>query len=328
MSHITSQVRNYAAQAQYALLDMARRIRLAPRAKNLALDAERLEWLAKEIDRAVHFSLPMNGCLLDDALRGLSGIPTRLPYPCITISYASENLEGEDKNRTLSSSKRLLVAIEIDRNHAILKGADQELLDKLFVIDDKVIACFACCFMDDSNEWLPILSGALLSNEIPFNPVKNKRGHLSPLLPFCLIYFLPNVLDMFMENEIKDGHTLEDLTADLHKDIVDESRSALELCEALTCGNVASEIARHADSNVNARRIRDGKLPLYETRVLVINTPIGRSCGPDLGGTHSSPRQHLRRGHIRRLPTMNVWVNSCIVGNQDDGRIEKSYAVR
>ena len=45
------------------------------------------------------------------------------------------------------------------------------------------------------------------------------------------------------------------------------------------------------------------------------------------GGTHRSPRQHLRRGHIRRLPTKKVWVNSAIIGNSKNGIIQKDYAV-
>jgi hypothetical protein len=47
-----------------------------------------------------------------------------------------------------------------------------------------------------------------------------------------------------------------------------------------------------------------------------------------LGGTHSSPREHLRRGHIRRLPTGSIWVNSCIVNaGSVRGRVDKDYLV-
>lgn len=35
-----------------------------------------------------------------------------------------------------------------------------------------------------------------------------------------------------------------------------------------------------------------------------------------VGSSHSGPGVHLRRGHIRRLKTKNVWVNACVVGNK------------
>lgn len=106
------------------------------------------------------------------------------------------------------------------------------------------------------------------------------------------------------------------------------SSSVLELIEALSCSNVTHEPIEKINPAVNARRIRDGKLPLYETRCLVINAGKSVGVGNGIGGTHGSPRQHLRRGHIRRHPTAgNIWVNSCVVGSSELGVIEKQYAV-
>lgn len=104
-------------------------------------------------------------------------------------------------------------------------------------------------------------------------------------------------------------------------------RSILELCEALTCSNVTHEI-HHASASPerNTKRARKGKFPLWEYRVLTI--PTAKSSRDFSGpfGTHASPRQHLRMGHIRRHPTAgNIWVNSCVVGNSSQGIIEKSY---
>lgn len=106
------------------------------------------------------------------------------------------------------------------------------------------------------------------------------------------------------------------------------SETVLELCEALSCKNVSHEPIERIDPAVNARRVRAGKLPLFETRQLVIDAGKPSRDSGQRGGTHASPRQHLRRGHIRRLPSGNVWVNSCVVGNRANGIIEKSYAVK
>jgi hypothetical protein len=45
-------------------------------------------------------------------------------------------------------------------------------------------------------------------------------------------------------------------------------------------------------------------------------------------GSHSSPRFHVRRGHIRRLPDgRRTWVKQCTVGDASLGRIDKDYRV-
>jgi hypothetical protein len=48
--------------------------------------------------------------------------------------------------------------------------------------------------------------------------------------------------------------------------------------------------------------------------------------GDSLGGTHASPRLHLRRGHIRHCYTgQYVWVRPTTVGNKRLGIIFKDY---
>jgi hypothetical protein len=89
-------------------------------------------------------------------------------------------------------------------------------------------------------------------------------------------------------------------------------------------------VAQEADAAKNQRRVRDGKLPIYETRVLIIHTPretVTRSEA-NTGQLRASPRQHLRRGHIRRLPDgRKIWVQAAVVGSVEKGRIDKSYFV-
>ena len=41
---------------------------------------------------------------------------------------------------------------------------------------------------------------------------------------------------------------------------------------------------------------------------------------------HASPRYHMRRGHIRRLPTgKTTFVHAHFVGSQDTGTVDKNY---
>jgi len=103
--------------------------------------------------------------------------------------------------------------------------------------------------------------------------------------------------------------------------------SVVKATEVLACSNV--EFIDHpAPKFINRKRIKKGKLPLvsYKTLHIVIDK-ANRVSNPS-GGTHASPRLHLRRGHIRRLPSGNrIWIQSCLVGDESQGVIKKDYAV-
>jgi hypothetical protein len=136
---------------------------------------------------------------------------------------------------------------------------------------------------------------------------------------------------MLAEREhLEETYGLDSAKKDLLKDISSEVSALLELCEALSCSNVKHEVIQTYHPNINQRRIRDGKTPFYETRTLWIDVPGGsKESGDPQGGTHRSPRQHLRRGHIRRLPTgKKVWVNAAVVGAKENGIIKKDYAIK
>lgn len=90
----------------------------------------------------------------------------------------------------------------------------------------------------------------------------------------------------------------------------------------LCCSNVSKERVP-ANAFQNSKRTKAGKVALYDYWVLTI--PGGNSAGPDCGGGHSSPRQHLRRGHVRRIGAgKTTWVNACVVG-WGPGVVEKDY---
>lgn len=77
---------------------------------------------------------------------------------------------------------------------------------------------------------------------------------------------------------------------------------------------------------LNEARAKKGKPPFFEYKVLELKkqeATIYRS------GNHSdraSPRIHLRRGHIRRLPNgESTFVSPCVVGDKSMGMIAKDY---
>ncbi len=100
----------------------------------------------------------------------------------------------------------------------------------------------------------------------------------------------------------------------------------LSLIQALQCCNVDVETIP-APHKLNAKRIAKGKLPFVEYKILTVGHDPSALAVP-MGGSHASPRQHLRRGHIRRLTdARTVWVNQCMVGNPNKGSVIKDYRV-
>lgn len=96
---------------------------------------------------------------------------------------------------------------------------------------------------------------------------------------------------------------------------------------ALSCKNTQIENSSIQPSKTkNTMRKNKGKLPFFTHKILTIDG-LTNTTKSSNGGSHSSPRIHLRRGHIRRLPNKNVWVNSCVVGDKSKGVVSKDYLV-
>lgn len=99
---------------------------------------------------------------------------------------------------------------------------------------------------------------------------------------------------------------------------------AASVFNLLQCVNVRT-VDNPAPVKLNAKRKARGKLPLYSFKTLHLAVPNLRSEGLVLGGTHASPRLHLRRGHVRHLGEgRRVWVQACVVGS-GPGVVEKDY---
>ena len=81
------------------------------------------------------------------------------------------------------------------------------------------------------------------------------------------------------------------------------------------------------DATMNAKRIRKGKKPLLEFRMITIDGRKSElSSTPH--GTHASPRLHWRRGHWRNTKTgKKTWIDPMLVGDEKNGKIIKDYAV-
>jgi len=139
---------------------------------------------------------------------------------------------------------------------------------------------------------------------------------------------------IFQRTNMLGYETSKDENQGLEKETIEPLRAMMltpiqELLEALSCNNVYTEtLGEFNHKKKNDKLIKQGKLPSYETKILVVDSSAKLVDKTDLGGTHASPRQHLRRGHIRRYSTYNIWINNQVIGKASDGIIEKSYEVK
>lgn len=106
-------------------------------------------------------------------------------------------------------------------------------------------------------------------------------------------------------------------------DYQDESGAILDFLNALQCSNV------RIDHRVSSAK-RAAAAHLFDSyRVLTIDTGRRDEKTGEAIGTHRSPREHLRRGHIRRYSTgTKIWVNATVVNAGVGGKVSKDYALR
>lgn len=101
--------------------------------------------------------------------------------------------------------------------------------------------------------------------------------------------------------------------------------SLISFLNALACSNVHIE---RSEPKSDGKKIKSA-LPFDAYHFLIIDVP-GVVSGERTGrGDGRSPREHLRRGHIRRLADgRRIWVNATVVNAGIGGKVSKDYRLR
>jgi len=92
-------------------------------------------------------------------------------------------------------------------------------------------------------------------------------------------------------------------------------------------GEVYASIPTPRQIQVNQKKIRKGKTPLIEFKLITI-TGKKRELPSVPHGSHASPKQHWRRGHWRSYRSgKRSWVAPMLVGDEENGKVVKDYAI-
>lgn len=291
--------------------------------------ADTIRNLFKTVNKSPKFMLPDGGRLLNDNLKGIPE-SFHLPFPEIVIEYTvsddptGTNVFDQLKHKVdqVSSTKRIIYAKE-----------DQ----------DGTITIISILHLQEPTgpRWSVYPGVAVL---IPITPEEREAKGEEPLAFFGeevagspleinyeygikLLEGYSDTVKMNLDNA-QMTHMVESMRLDLHGEI----HTLLEFVEALSCSNV--RCAKFRSRVVSTTKLKDPYKDHVYNVLMVDSTPVGMSNSENTtshtnhdGSRH--PREHLRRGHIRRLQSgEKIWVQAHIVNPGVGGVVEKSYAVK
>jgi hypothetical protein len=141
-----------------------------------------------------------------------------------------------------------------------------------------------------------------------------------------LTHFNSVMPDLFAKIKNENfGGSLEKFANEMAQDFQDELWAYTDFCRTLHENHVVFEDVE-PDEKLNKMRRARGKAPLFTYKVLTIGRKKRKS--QLLGGTHASPRSHLRRGHYRTSQKgVRHWVQPCMIKGDTDGFVHKDYRV-
>lgn len=259
--------------------------------------------LLKACKESPKFVLPYGGRIIENSeFKGITG-DLHLPYESIVIEYEpvrdNPGLAGEVfGDDSVISRKRIVYAEEHDGE-----------------VDVYSIASIG----DDEWRIAPyMMSVRFNSDDVDYaHPVVNHEVSGSVVKHLCFSIYPFADLDI--------GLSDEDLIRYGAIDLMDEANAMLALVEALSCRNVTHSALPVRKQSKKSKK-RGDAFDFDEYRVLELKHHNVAGAGK-ASSDHRSPREHLRRGHIRRLPSGNVWVQACIVNAGVGGKIHKDYVL-
>lgn len=289
--------------------------------------------LAKVIAGAPKFQLSDGGRPMNDEksiTRMFSSL--RLPFPCVVLEYAAI---GPVSAKEVTSSKRLAIVWDLQHGSpAIFTTLTAKSLSAR-----PGLLVQSVSYVNSHDIWMPIMGMIEIDTQSPVSKIDDfdeagneffkelvehriERDGNKPLISYPVTVYPthPAIFDQVeMPSQVTDV---------LIADSGDEVLSAISFGALTACANVTSEVIK-APALLNKKRLAKNKTPFFDVRILAVedggyspSTAQGKSTAT---GGHASPRTHLRRGHIRKLPEKVIWVNAALVNPGSDSLKTPTY---
>lgn len=330
------QALNYCAHAIEDLRELEVRLRAtAPKSASV------FRRLIDMLQHSVKFILPNCCNLIDpDELKQAHLDLTHLPFPCVAFEAPWEKDDGIDQLgefQQTPATKRIALCWEASPEYELLPG----LNSILNAFPEGGIFILPIYWGPEYRRWTVALGGSFVPYENTIRDVKldeslpaSRIAHAATIEaglakstakqfraePF---YLLPEFYDQTLAAY---GGNREKAYAQIILDSRDEVQTVVQACSVINCANVTT-VEVTAPAALNKKRQEKGKQPFFTYKILQLSDEH-RESGKNSGGTHSSPRMHLRRGHLRRLENKVIWVRPSMVNaGSSAGVVLKDYAV-
>ena len=245
----------------------------------------------------IKFSLPMGGRMLGDELEKFEGIERiEIPYSKIALEYEMPSkLEYPRKAGSDILCSRRIVLAE-DHGEAI-----------------RIRPAF---YINNQRNWMPWGVYHDVSKDLEFKSCRHTFSLMTT--PFLSKHVRPSnpiwgalVSDVFNHKTKGVGECSDEIT------------TFVDFCMAIKCGNISTETIKQGHLRIGKKTRPSHNGDTYKVLVLTSRSNSGRTLDRD----GRSPREHLRRGHIRRLRSgKTIWINSAIVNaGKSNGRVFKDY---
>lgn len=272
------------------------------------------------LETSHHFILPDGGLYFDDKkhLLDLSDDVLHLPYQIVVLEYAFPREMHTLASDTSYSTKRVVILSE-----QTIPSTDGTIF--------KGIAANFVLWIDADRMWSMIPATIIIPRQERHTKetIEKYSTHIQgTVVPLIIVPFMKNVYAEKLKTHGGDDVALE---GSIIRDTYDEIIALTHFLSVLSCSNVESVKVKPKKRPMGKlgklKAAHWDRIEKNEYHVLQIKV------GEDHSGSTKTEyqgviRQHMRRGHIRRLPTgKRVWVTPCIVGNPELGVITKDYAL-
>ena len=337
MNHEHVQVLNYCTHAIDDLTELAEAAQT-----QMPRTASVLRKVMGMLERSTKFLMPNCGEFIDphDLRQAHLDLP-RIPYPVVAfeapwIKESSIEYLGEFKQT--DSTKRIALCWELSDDFEFLPGING--IGERF--PQGGVFVLPIYWTPRSNRWHVAMGGSFVPYEnqltiltdkpnLPKSSVDAQAAVLSAgwakpssgqimLEPFL-------ALPEFFDEAVEHYGDREKAFTQIILDSRDEVQMYVQACAVINCQNVG-RVEVPPSASLNKKRQASGKRPFFTYHVLQLNDRTSVHASSALGGVHSSPRMHLRRGHIRRLPNKTVWVRHTMVNaGTSEGVVAKDYSL-